>query len=359
MFSAQSFRKLFVAARPVGLFLCASAALSFAPSFAAETYTLGKKLDGTTGVSFKIGYTLGTHKGSVLEIGGSAQVSNADVDGGSVVVDSAELRVPISSIRTGNALRDCHLTEAMGIDYAASTYPEDGHICDNNQLPTTGPDSVAYPDIILTLKDVSFNGTATDLSGGKQLSATATGDWNIHGQTQSLPLTLTISRAASGAIVAKTQLDFSLAAFDVQVIPWAGIISVKDKATVDIEVEFTKKAISPVRPFFGSVKDVTAPAKGPSPLSWKKVYAKVIQPNCAGCHSPSSPSRVDLTTYAAFKEVYQAVYAFTLFALNPDDERMPPGRGLDQPSKQILANYLVQGLPEFAPTPAPTPAPAL
>ncbi len=98
--------------------------------------------------------------------------------------------------------------------------------------------------------------------------------------------------------------------------------------------------------FGGETTPPTAPVVVRTPVTFAMISEKVITPSCAGCHNSNNNGLVDFTTYEKFMGVYQSFYGVTLLAIKPDDFRMPPANKtqLTQEQKQLLADYLVDGL---------------
>ena len=202
-----------------------------------KTYLIRNHEDGTTGVSFKIGFTLGTHRGLAQEVAGEAVIGS---DLNQLSLQSAKFSVPVRSLKTGNDIRDCHMNEALGLDYAVSNFPND-HVCDGAELPKTGPDSVVFTDIVFDLKEAKVTSENKSLAAGKSVTLDTSGTWTMHGITLSKPLQITLTVEDAGVIRLNGQIDFSLNEYKVVVIPWAGIISVKDKASVNLDLTFVPK----------------------------------------------------------------------------------------------------------------------
>ncbi len=203
----------------------------------AKTYVVKNHEDGTTGVSFKIGFTLGTHRGLAQEVAGEALIGS---DLNQLSLQSAKFSVPVRSLKTGNDIRDCHMNEALGLDYAVSNFPND-HVCDGAELPKTGPDSVVFTDVVFDLKEAKVTSENKALAAGKPVTLDTVGTWTMHGITISKPLQITLTVEDAGVIRLNGQIDFSLTEYKVVVIPWAGIISVKDKASVNLDLTFVPK----------------------------------------------------------------------------------------------------------------------
>lgn len=207
-------------------------------ALAEETlFELVPNANGATGIEFKIGYTLGTHKGVALKASGLVEVST---ENSQLALKSTSIKVPISSIRTGAELRDCHLQEAMGINYSISDYPSQ-HVCTGNQLPASGNNAVVYPTIDFSLVSAQISGSPTHLEPGKTFQVSALGNWTIHGISKQQPIALTLNPQEDGRVFVTGNTSFNLKDFNVVVIPWAGLIKVKDTALVELNLVFTPK----------------------------------------------------------------------------------------------------------------------
>lgn len=102
----------------------------------------------STSVTFEIPYTAGTVKGQALSVTGalSLDAKNKLVRG--------RFTVPLDSMKTANETRDCHMREALGIDYTHSQFPG-AHVCNaQNQTPPTGPDSIVFPNLEFEFSDL-------------------------------------------------------------------------------------------------------------------------------------------------------------------------------------------------------------
>jgi len=197
-------------------------------TFAAEqTYSITTPVAHKTGIEFKIPYTMGTHEGEAQEVRGSVIL---DLVQPSAIKGS--FLVPIQGLKTGNNTRDCHLVEALGINYTQSKFPKD-HVCDSDdKLPIAGPDSVVYPN-------VEFKVTALQLTDGKITSID--GEWTIHGVTLPAHFAVKVTTENEGfRLEATTQL--SLEAFQVKVKPATAlgvvISTVRDTVTVILDLHF-------------------------------------------------------------------------------------------------------------------------
>src|SRR5262245_5385660 len=94
-------------------------------------------------MTFSLGWTLGTHEGRASQVSGSLRARLDPLE-----ILEGEFRVPIGAMSTGSVSRNCHMREALGIDYSRSRFPRE-HVCVNDQVPASGPDSVVFPDIVI------------------------------------------------------------------------------------------------------------------------------------------------------------------------------------------------------------------
>lgn len=185
---------------------------------------------------FSIPYTLGTHDGAVHSLSGFAQVTENDQ------VVSARFEVPIDSMKTGHDLRDCHMREALGIEYSDSRFPRE-HVCDgNNQIPQSGPDSIQYP--VITVEFVGMTLPSEPFVIGSPQNFKVKGKIKIHGivQEQVWPVLITKTVNANGiqGFRLVTRFPISLRSFNIKVKPFMGI-GVKDTATVSADIALVRK----------------------------------------------------------------------------------------------------------------------
>ena len=220
-----------------------AASILFAPlAQAANTeLQIANKANGRPGIDLSIDYTVGTHVGYASSVTGRALV-----DFESASVSSAEFRVSIASMTTGNTKRDCHMREALGLDYALSGYPEN-HICDaNNNLPASGVDSVQYPEVIFELRGLNAaDGTPlTRIDAGAEVPVLALGSWTIHGvrkdQVVSLKATRTQDENGRNRLRVRGDFNLLLKDFGIEVMSWAGLIKVADRAKVKLDLDLNE-----------------------------------------------------------------------------------------------------------------------
>jgi polyisoprenoid-binding protein YceI len=184
------------------------------------------------GLEIEVPYSLGTHHEHATAVDGTLRL-----DPETLRLERGRLVVPLASFRSDDAKRGCHLREALGLDYTRSRYPKD-HVCDDrNALPASGPDAIAYPDIILEL---AGGGPVARAAPGAAGEVEVEGTLTIHGVSRPVKLHLTVSRAASdpGLLRVRGRVPLRLSDYGVQVKS-AGVlfvsISVKDEVTVVID----------------------------------------------------------------------------------------------------------------------------
>ena len=177
-------------------------------------------------VSIKIKYTFGTHELKSNAIEGVLSQNHAFED------VSGELTVPIDSIKEGSAKLECHLRESLGLDYEKSGFPE-SHVCDDkNQLPASGPDSVVYPSVKLSIKRlIAAEKTKTE-------RYRVEGAWTIHGVTKPADFEVKVTEGPDSVSV-RGDSEFALKDFGITVKK-AFVISAADKARVEFDLKFTR-----------------------------------------------------------------------------------------------------------------------
>ncbi len=212
---------------PVLLLLASLLAL---PAGAApEAYSVRLPREGLV---VEVPYSAGTHHERIAKVEGTVLV-----DPETFGLAGGRLVLLLADFRSDNAARRCHLWEALGLDYTRSRFPG-RHVCDDrDRLPESGPDSIAFPDIVLQL---SRGGPPADVSPGADTEIGTEGTLTVHGVSRPLRLHLTAARDASspGALRVRGRVPLRLADFSVQVKPAKVLffsISVKDEVTVVID----------------------------------------------------------------------------------------------------------------------------
>lgn len=173
--------------------------------------------------SFKLPYTLGTHEGESNKLTGQIDITNK----------TGELSLPIESLKTGNEEMDCHMYEALGINYKNSDFPDD-HVCEDDKLPSSGPNSIKYPFIKYQISNLEI------LSQSDQkIELKLQGIWDIHGQQKSSSHTLNILKEKNHW-KSKTDFKISLKDFDIIVKKFL-VIAVEDIATVQANIKWSQQ----------------------------------------------------------------------------------------------------------------------
>ncbi len=203
---------------------------------AEQIYSPLQRADGETGIKFSLPYRAGIHHGQSSEIRGQVVTDENDQ------LVSANFVVPISSLSTNNATRDCHMREALGIDYTNSKFPKE-HVCDrDNVLPVKGPDAIVYPEIHLSFKRFEV-APATPFPVGKAVDTKVLVQFEIHGVEQELIVPLkvlkTIPSQGRSSLKITGKFPVILADHGIVVKPFKLgpiEIGVGDKATAEIDL---------------------------------------------------------------------------------------------------------------------------
>jgi hypothetical protein len=141
-----------------------------------RTYRVAPAAEGSKAEAIVV-YSLGNHTQTAQEIRGEVTLDPTTLSGG-----SGSVVVPIAGIHGDGSTRDCHMREALGIDYGAGgRFPKD-HVCDGqNQLPASGPESVAFPDIRLEILGARPLDDLSLLDSGKPVRVELDARWTLHG----------------------------------------------------------------------------------------------------------------------------------------------------------------------------------
>lgn len=215
----------------------------FPPGAHAALETYGVRLP-PDGLVVNVPYSMGTHHEHVSAVEGTVR---ADPD--ALRVDGGRLVMPLSSFRSDNAQRACHLREALGLDYERSRYPGD-HVCnDQNQLPTSGPDAIAYPRIVVEL----LHGAAAPAPSADARAVDVEAKLTVHGVSRPIRLGLTVSRdAPEGMIRVRGRVPVRLSDFGIRVKPAHVLfVTIAVEDTVSIEVNALLEPLRSVRPTSG------------------------------------------------------------------------------------------------------------
>jgi polyisoprenoid-binding protein YceI len=193
----------------------------------AQSFKLLGPETGKSKIGFTLPYSAGVHKGEVPKASGEFHLDPKNQE-----KITGLIRIPISEMKTGNDQRDCHMREALGLDYTKTEYPK-VHVCSkDDKLPVEGPNSVVYPEIKFEIT-------------GMKSSAMAMGNWEIHGVKRAAEVPLEITKDGDMVRV-WGKYDFHLADFGVEVKPAKIVfvtISVHDPATAQFDLLFQKSGL--------------------------------------------------------------------------------------------------------------------
>lgn len=171
---------------------------------------------GGKGITVEVPYTFGTHQVAANQVAGEIELDRESLN-----LRGGNLWVSISELKSDDPKRDCHMREALGLNYSRSRFPKD-HVCDDqNRLPESGNDAIAYPRIELR---VSGSKTLDDphlLAQGKEVRVVVSGTWTIHGVTRPAQLELAASSDPQNAdaLRVRGRQSFALSDFGIEVKP--------------------------------------------------------------------------------------------------------------------------------------------
>ena len=184
-------------------------------------------------ISFKLPYTLGTHEAEVNGVQGEFILDLAKPELG-----SGHLRIPIQEIKSGNDQRDCHMQEAMGLDYTKSIYPNE-HVCDEkNKIPHEGKNAITYPYVEFKIKRVHSLEKSGVIPTDRENFIEVKGEWFIHGVRKSARFPIKLVPQSKG-FRAQGQYSFNLKNFGIEVKPAYFLffkITVSDKILVTFDI---------------------------------------------------------------------------------------------------------------------------
>ena len=160
----------------LGRWLLLGALLPVAALAEPRTHRVAPPAEGSKAEAVVV-YSLGTHTQVAQDIRGEVTLDPTTLNGG-----SGSVVVPIAGIHGDGSTRDCHMREALGIDYAAGgRFPKE-HVCDGqNRLPASGPESVAFPDIRLEVLGARPLDELSLLESGKPVRVELDARWTMHG----------------------------------------------------------------------------------------------------------------------------------------------------------------------------------
>jgi polyisoprenoid-binding protein YceI len=192
-------------------------------------YHIVSESEAGKGITAEVPYTFGTHQVSAHQIDGEIQI-----DPDTLRVQAGLFRVSIFELKSDDPKRDCHMREALGLDYSRSRFPKD-HVCDDqNRLPDHGNDAVVFPNVELRITSSQTLDDPRLLNQGKEIRVDASGSWTIHGVTRPARLQLTASNDLNGTLRIRGRQEFVLSDFGVEVKSAGAVIfssSVRGGAT--------------------------------------------------------------------------------------------------------------------------------
>ncbi len=192
----------------------------------------------SSGLKFSIAYTAGVHKGSASQMEGLAIIDQNDQ------LKQLDIRVPIATMSTGNPTRDCHMREALGIDYAQSRFPKD-HVCNAaNQTPPQGNDAIVFHDIDFKFMQIEKSAVSATMNPNVEYPVLVTARVSFHGFTKDIhgieiKVTKTVDKDEAVSYHIKSAFSLSLNDFGVVVKPLKlgpFSIGVDDKVNLDIAI---------------------------------------------------------------------------------------------------------------------------
>jgi len=193
-------------------------------------------------LSFSIDYSAGTHKGVIKNVRGKAVLNSLEE------LQGAQFQFSISDMETGNKTRDCHMREALGLNYSVSDFPKK-HVCDgNNAIPLSGPNAIQFPSIFFVFESFEES-LVTPLKVGDLNSGKIAGTIEMHGtkkRISSLPIQVKkmIDNSGLTSLEVVTRFEISLKDFNVVVKPFKiGFISIGVSDTVVIDVRLPLKSL--------------------------------------------------------------------------------------------------------------------
>jgi hypothetical protein len=173
-------------------------------------------------VSIEIAYTMGEH---LLQAEGMS--GKVEWDPTTSEIKSGELKMAISNIKSQKSELECHMRESLGLDYLVSNFPK-AHVCnDEDKLPTTGPNSIKYPEISATLFSV--------LKVGENEAKV---QWVIHGKKFTITMPITVTKGKDGEVLRmNSKWNMKLSDFDIIVKKFL-FIGVKDDVKLKLDASF-------------------------------------------------------------------------------------------------------------------------
>lgn len=175
--------------------------------------------DVGSSLNFAIKYSLGTHKGIATSFKGLV-----DIEPNTMTLRAGTISFDVTSLNSGNATRDCHIAEAVGLNYKTSDYPAD-HVCDsNNKIPTTGKNAIAYPTVNFSIVSATLKATA----------AVVKATFTMHGVSKTMDIPATVTKEGNKIRVISS-FPLMMSAFGIETKPFLGV-KVKDQADITVNL---------------------------------------------------------------------------------------------------------------------------
>ncbi len=237
---------------PKNLFFAVTvfANVMFAQNSATDTKKYSLTNQSATGTTFQIGYSAGVHDGTVSTIDAEVTLDQKNQ------ILAGDFKIDIANMSTGNKTRDCHMREALGIDYSVSQFPNE-HVCNSeDKTPTDGPDAIKYSEISFHFSSVKSNSNSIlseVLEVGKVYNIAVQGKLTVHGQvkdftaldsTEFIPVQIKLLNSETGELQLTGKFDIVLKDFGIIVKPFKfGFvkIGVADKAKVSLNMKLSPR----------------------------------------------------------------------------------------------------------------------
>lgn len=190
-------------------------------TLSAKSFALSLLPQEGTKVEVKAPYTFGTHEIQSSEIQGSVEY---DLKKNTIL--SGLLKLPITSLLHDDKELQCHLQEALGLDYDRSDFPDD-HVCDDkNRLPEEGKNSIVFSHISAEVLEPIP-------SGSSELPV----KWTIHGVTKEIPTKIQSSWISeSGRLILEGKITFKRKDFGIIVKKFL-FVAVDEEIPVSFKIE--------------------------------------------------------------------------------------------------------------------------
>jgi len=201
-----------------------------APSWSGTVYQIDSE---KSSIRYKLAYSLGFHSGKALWPKGRIEVEEKPFR-----LVFSEISLPISAMSTGSEKRDCHMREALGLDYSKSAYPKE-HVCDSeNRMPSEGANAAIFTEIHFKGFPVEAKGLDPDFEGEQTFRIS--GSLEIHGVKNPVQVDMKLSRHGPQTMNATGGFDVKLSDYGITVKPFL-LIAVKDSAHVDLDLKFVSR----------------------------------------------------------------------------------------------------------------------